>query len=292
MNVLVVVAPTVREEAREALEVALHYYMGAAPHAYEVCEVPAGGDITEVVAQRFRAGFDCVAAAGGDGTVSAVAHVLLGSGVPLAIIPAGTGNLVARELDIPLDIESAVGLLAGTWHTRMIDAMRIGERTFLLNAGVGVNAEVIDQTSRLGKSLFGRSAYVGTAVWRVLQAKPQRLEITVDDTTGVYDATDVLVSNCGGLARALHPNGPDIRVDDGRVDVCIMCMKTPLEYPWYYLLKWIRPKHVNRVIHEVSARRRVTVRCELPIAVQADGDIIGTTPVEVEVLPNALAVVV
>lgn len=292
MNVLVVVAPTVKEEAREALHVALHYYLGAAPHAYEVCEVPEGGDITEAVARRFRAGFDCVAAAGGDGTVSAVAHVLLGSGVPLAIVPAGTGNLVARELGIPLDIESSVGLLAGTWRERKIDAMRIGARTYLLNAGVGVNAEVIDQTSRLGKSLFGRSAYVGTAVWQVLQAKSQRLEITVDDTAGVYEATDVLISNCGGLARVLHPNGPDIQMDDGVVDVCIMCMKTPLEYPWYYLLKWIKPKHVNRVIHEVSASRRVRVACERPIAVQADGDIIGVTPVEIEVLPNALAVVV
>jgi diacylglycerol kinase family enzyme len=111
-------------------------------------------------------------------------------------------------------VEGAVALLAGRPAPRRIDAMRIEGRTYLLNAGVGVNAEVIDRTSRLGKSLFGRSAYVGTAVWKVLQAKPQRLEITVDEETRVYAATDVWISNCGILARALNPNGPDIRADD------------------------------------------------------------------------------
>jgi len=168
--------------------------------------------------------------------------------------------------------------------------MSIGERTYLLNAGVGINAEVIDRTSRLGKALFGRSAYFGTAVWKVLQAKPQRLEITVDGKSYVYQATDVAISNCGILAKALNPNGPDVRVDDGRIDVCILCMKTPLEYPWYYFLKWIMPKRVNKVMHVFAAEKRVSVKSDTPIAVQADGDIVGTTPVEVVVLPSALKV--
>jgi diacylglycerol kinase family enzyme len=212
--------------------------------------------------------------------------------VPLGIVPAGTGNLVARELEIPLAVEAAVALLAGAPAVRRIDAMRIGGRTFLLNAGVGINAEVIDETSRLGKSLFGRSAYVGTAVWKVLQAKPRRIELEVDGESRVYEATDVAISNCGILAKALNPNGPDVRADDGRIDVCVLCMKTPLEYPWYYFLKRIAPQRVNRIMHELVARRRVSVRSDEPLVVQADGDIIGTTPVEIEVVPNAVSVLV
>jgi len=207
-------------------------------------------------------------------------------------VPMGTGNLVAREMGVPIDIEAAVALLAGAHTFRRIDAMRIGSRTFLLNAGVGINAEVIDQTSRLGKSLFGRSAYVGTAVWKVLQAKPQRIEVTVDGNARVFEATDVAISNCGILAKALNPNGPDIRADDGQIDVGILCMKTPLEYPWYYVLRWVAPRRVNRVMNEFVARKQVPIRSDAPIVVQADGDIVGTTPVDIEVLPSALAVAV
>ncbi len=288
MKTLVIQASTVNALVRDTLRRCLD----ASNAPFEIVETRTGDPISEIVASRLGEGFGRVVAAGGDGTVSAVAHALVGGDVPLGIVPAGTGNLVARELGIPLSVEASVALVTGLSGLRRIDAMRISGRTYLLNAGVGINAEVIDRTSRLGKSLFGRSAYVGTAVWKVLQAKPQRLEVSVDGDTRVYQATDVAISNCGILAKALNPNGPDIRVDDGRIDVCILCMKTPLDYPWYYFLKRIAPKRVNKVMHERVASRRVTVRSDAPLVVQADGDIIGTTPVEVEVEPLALAVLV
>lgn len=288
MKTLAVIAPTVSPLAREALRRGAE----AAGLPYEALEFRAGEDPCALVRARLPEGWGCVAAVGGDGTVASVAHALEGGSVPLGIVPAGTGNLVARELEIPLAVEAAVALLAGAPAVRRIDAMRIGGRTFLLNAGVGINAEVIDETSRLGKSLFGRSAYVGTAVWKVLQAKPRRIELEVDGESRVYEATDVAISNCGILAKALNPNGPDVRADDGRIDVCVLCMKTPLEYPWYYFLKRIAPQRVNRIMHELVARRRVSVRSDEPLVVQADGDIIGTTPVEIEVVPNAVSVLV
>jgi YegS/Rv2252/BmrU family lipid kinase len=288
MKTLVILAPTVNALTREALRLCVD----AAGLACEVVEALPGDPIAEIVRERLREGFERVVAVGGDGTVAAVAHALAGGEVPLGIVPAGTGNMVARELGIPLAVEAAVALIAGPSQTRRIDAMRINGRTFLLNAGVGINAETIDQTSRLGKSLFGRSAYFGTAVWKVLQAKPQRMEVTVDGEMRVYHATDVAISNCGILAKALNPNGPDIRADDGQIDVCILCMKTPLEYPWYYFLRHIAPKRVNKIIHELSAKTSVSVRSDVPICVQADGDIIGNTPVTVEVLPVALSVLV
>ena len=259
----------------------------------EIYDIKTDDSIPEVVSRYVRGDkIGLVVAVGGDGTVSSVAHALVGGTVPLGIVPGGTGNLVARELGIPLGTAEAVALVTGAHGLRKIDAMMIAGRTYLLNAGVGVNAEVIDETSRLGKSLFGRTAYVGTAVWKVLQAKPQRLEIDIDGVANTYDATDVLISNCGTLARVLHPNCPTILADDGLVDVCIVCMKEAIEYPWYYFLRSLFPQHVNRIVHELSARRNVTIRSETPMSVQADGDIIGTTPVAVDVRPNALSVIV
>lgn len=292
MKTLIIVAPTVNADVRNVLRASVKDCFDPASNDCEICGIQAGEAMGEVVSRRLGEAVDRVVAVGGDGTVSSVAHALVGTDIPLGIVPAGTGNLVARELGIPLDVAAAVALVAGQHRLRKIDAMEIAGRTYLLNAGVGINAEVIDRTSRLGKSLFGRSAYVGTAVWEVLQAKPQKLEITVDGETRAYEATDVLISNCGTLSRVLHPNGPDIRVDDGQVDVCVICMKMPLEYPWYYLRKSLFPGHVNRIIHEMSARKSVVVRSESPISVQADGDIIRTTPVTVDVQPKAVAVMV
>jgi diacylglycerol kinase family enzyme len=291
MNTLFIVAPTVSGDVRETLRTAVRECLTATGATCEICEITQDASIAESVGQRMK-GFDGVVAVGGDGTVSSVAHALVDAPRPLGIVPAGTGNLVARELGIPLDIRAAVALIAGPHRLRQSDAMVIDGRTYLLNAGVGINADVIDRTSRLGKSLFGRTAYVGTAVWKVLQAKPQRLKIAIDGETRTYDATDVLISNCGTLARVLHPNCPDIRVDDGQVDVCIVCMKVALEYPWYYFLRSLFPRHVNRIIHELPARCTVSIQSETPMAVQADGDIIGTTPVTISVRPNALSVIV
>ena len=290
MKTLFVVSPTVDEGLRDAMRSAL---AACDSDCFNVYDIQTDDSIPDVVARHVQGGtVGLVVAVGGDGTVSSVAHALVGGTVPLGIVPGGTGNLVARELGIPLDTADAVALITGAHSLRKIDAMMIAGRTYLLNAGVGVNAEVIDETSRLGKSLFGRTAYVGTAVWKVLQAKPQRLEITIDGETNTYDATDVLISNCGTLARVLHPNCPTILADDGLVDVCIVCMKEAIEYPWYYFIRSLFPQHVNRIVHELPARRSVTIRSETPMSVQADGDIIGTTPVEVEVRAKALSVIV
>lgn len=286
MKTLLILSDTVSVFSRDTLLRSLR----ASGMTYEVVETNASLD--GAIRNRLLEGWDCVAAGGGDGMVAAVAHALIGTGLPLGILPLGTGNLVARELGIPLETAEAVEALARNPRPRAIDAMRIASKTYLLNAGVGVNAEVIDETSRLGKSLFGRAAYVGTAVWKTLRAKTHKIEITIDGDTQTHHATDVLISNCGILARALNPNGPDIRADDGLLDICVIRVKTPLEYPWYYLLRWIAPKRVNTISTETAARRSIRIRCAKPIVVQADGDVIGTTPVDIELLPLAVTVLV
>lgn len=288
VDTLFIVAPTVADETRAALLAAAQSLMCGADAGFAIREIAADESFDGAIQQSLESDPARVVAVGGDGTLATVAHALINTDRPLGIVPAGTGNLVARELGIPLDTRAAVARIAGPHRLRRIDAMRINGRTYLLNAGVGVNAAVIDRTSRLGKSLFGRSAYVGTAVWRVLCSRPLRLDIAIDGEARGYDATDVLISNCGALARVLHPNGPDIRMDDGQIDVAIVCMKAAIEYPWFYFLRRLVPWRVNRIIHERTARCTVNIRSAEPVAVQADGDIIGTTPVEIAVSPRAI----
>lgn len=234
----------------------------------------------------------CVIAAGGDGTVAAVAHVLIGRGIPLGIIPVGTGNLVARELKIPMEIEAAVALQFGPRTTRCLDVMRIQDRIYLLNAGVGVNAAVATRTSRSGKSFFGIAAYVGIAIWNVLRARLFTLTVNIDGQSELFKATDVLISNCGLLARGLHPNGPDILPDDGHLDVCVVCMRSPLQYPWHYMRRWLGCQRAKeQVVYERIAKRTITLSGNRPLPFQADGDPVGLTPITVELLCAALDVI-
>ncbi|MBP5319690.1 MAG: hypothetical protein J6334_01785 [Kiritimatiellae bacterium] len=284
---LIVISPTVLSHLRQQVAACVAEVSGT--WSCEVVEVPAGADIVDVARRARDGSFQRVLAMGGDGTVAAVGQALFGTGLPLGILPAGTGNLLARELEIPLDpAEAFRAALGADTPLHAIDAMRINGRIFLLNAGVGVNAMTIDKTSRLGKTLFGQAAYVGTAVWRVLCAKSSPLELIIDGERRVFQATDVLISNCGGLARVLHPNGPTILLDDGLLNLCVVSIKTPLQYPWYYLRRWIFPKRENRIVFERTVARHVTVMAPKPLVVQADGDIIGETPIEIEVLPQAV----
>ena len=289
MKALVIVHPGAgKGDTHDALHEALALHFTAAGIEYEVHEKLEERRPGEIVRSRLRDGFDLVVVAGGDGTVSSVFDGLHGSSIPVGIIPTGTGNLIAREFGIPTGVDEAVALVAGTPRSLRIDAMKIGERVFVLNVGVGISAAVIAGTTGRSKRRFGRIAYFATA-FRIFRFLPRPVEVTVDGQTRRYRAVEVAISNCGILAKMMYPKGPDIRADDGHVDVWVLGMKSFFDYVRYLsgiVFGW--RSHAQYFI----AARSVAVTSRVPMTVQADGDIVGTTPLQVEVLPGALTVLV
>ncbi|MCA1790810.1 MAG: NAD(+)/NADH kinase [Thioalkalivibrio sp.] len=172
------------KSVRETLETAF------AEHRirYEVYETSDGDNPGDVVRSRLGDGFDLVVAVGGDGTVSAVIDGLVETQVPLGIIPSGTGNLIARELGIPTELDAAIALIAGTPRPRAVDAMRVGERVFVLNVSVGVSAEVVSDTSSKEKSRLGRLAYTWTTFRKLFDLEHRRFDIVVDGTAHEHRA--------------------------------------------------------------------------------------------------------
>lgn len=270
---------------------ALSRHFAASRIAYEVYETRKRDPLPQIVRWRLGDGFDLVVAAGGDGTVSAVSDGLVGSSIPLGIIPTGTGNLIARELNIPDDAEAAVALIAGAPGSRKIDAMRIGKRAFVLNASVGISASIVSGTTRGSKSRFGGIAYVGTALIKVFSSVPRHLVVEVDGKAHDYRSIEMAIMNCGLLGRLFYPRGPEIRIDDGSLDVWIVSITRIWDYP-RYLVGVVSGWIVNPEAHFIRAEKTVSIRSNVPLPVQADGDIIGTTPIVVEVLPGALTVLV
>jgi len=137
-------------------------------------------NVTEVTREALAHGFDMVVAIGGDGTVSDVAEALIGTDIPLGIIAAGTANVFARELELPLDLAGACTMLAGQHATTSVDAMQVGDKYFVLQIGIGIDSLMIRDTDRQAKRRFGRAAYLWTAFTRLIGNQPERFTIVVD----------------------------------------------------------------------------------------------------------------
>ncbi|MGO1284505.1 MAG: diacylglycerol/lipid kinase family protein [Brachybacterium sp.] len=182
--------------------------------------------------QAVEDGADLVMAAGGDGTVRMVASVLAGTDTRMGIIPAGTGNLLARNVDIPLDDPAAamVAALTGSDHQVDVGWLRTGDsvaaarsaprQIFLVIAGFGADAEMIGYTDPKMKKRIGWIAYVFGGIRTVLGRSVDVVVQLPDDTRHAHKARTVLLGNVGKL-----PGGfvlmPDATIDNGRLEVVV-----------------------------------------------------------------------
>jgi len=289
MKVLVVDNMQDSEETRLRLKESLRDHFPAAGLDYTLHEAHTGESLAEIVRRHVHDGVRLVVAAGGDGTVSLVCDGLRGSAVPLGIIPAGTGNLIARELGIPIDLDEAVALLAGPHQSRKMDAMLIGERAYVLNISAGISAAIVEGTSSRSKRKLGRLAYIGTALREGLSFRRWRLVVEVDGQSQPCRALDVSIMNGGLLGAQLYPPGPEIRMDDGALGIWILSMKNPADYI-RYMYGVVAGRYRHPLARFIQAERSVRIRGDTHLPVQADGDIIGNTPIEVTVLPAAITV--
>ncbi len=238
---------------------------------------------------------DLVMAAGGDGTVRVVADVMAGSGVTMAVLPAGTGNLLARNLELPLDEAGALEVaLAG--RTRDVDLVELtvdGGRSehFAVMAGVGVDATIMDEVDPDLKKKVGPAAYF-VAAGKALGRLPVPMEISIDGgRRHRRNAMTCLVGNVGKLPGGLVLM-PDAEFDDGHLDVYVASPRRVTH--WFKLLLRVitrRGQRDDQVDSWQAQRAVVTLR--RPESYQLDGDVVGEGRELVAVIrPGALRVCV
>ncbi len=239
-------------------------------------------------------GADLVLVCGGDGTVRTVCAELAGTGVPVGVVPAGTGNLLARNLDLPLYLNAAVEVgLNG--QDRAIDIVRISgdgiaqEEHFLVMAGMGFDAAIMEGATEQIKAKVGWFAYVISG-FRNLMFPAIRVDISVDDGPFTrHRARTIVVGNVGFLQAGL-PLLPDATIDDGRIDVVLV---NPARF-LSWLLVVVRVVGRGRKLDETVNRmtgRKVVIRSAHDAPRQIDGDPIGAGQELVcECLPGKLLV--
>lgn len=289
---LVIVNPASGHFERETVGVAIERAAAAGDRTSEFREVGGGESVSDIVRSALARGFDMFVAVGGDGTVSGVVEGLDGAATPVAVIPAGTGNLVARGLGLPLNPVEAAGLIAGDHAIRTIDAMRVGPRVFILNIGVGISSATVRDTTSADKRRFGRAAYVGTGFREMLGFRPCRFTVTVDGRATRVRATEVAVANFDFIGDIPWPWAPDIVPDDGKLDVCLVLVPTATESVRSGLRVMRHRRKPLPNVRWLRAKRSVKIEANRTLPVQGDGDLIGEAPVEVTVLPQAVRVIV
>jgi len=219
-----------------------------------------------------NAGVDLVMAAGGDGTVTACAAGLAGLPVPLAILPTGTGNLLAVNLAVPLDLAQALEVASGGVD-RKIDLGVANGRPFVAMAGIGVDAKMLASTSEAAKKRFGYAAYV-MAVLRHVGDRPLRVAVRTDGgQPKKYSATGIIIGNVGWLRQGIRLL-PDAQPDDGMLDIAVLTSRGPISSIMLGLRILLRHDG-HRVVR--ASFRRLRIRVERAQPWQLDGEVVGTT---------------
>jgi diacylglycerol kinase (ATP) len=166
---------------------------------------------------------DLIAVYGGDGGVTEVASVLQGSKTPMAIIPGGTANVMARELEIPLETTAAITLLANNENElRSIDMGRFNGQPFLLRVNMGIMADMVLQADRNLKNSIGQLAYRITAMKTIASAEPTNYHLEIDGVTFEETGVSLTVTNSGHVGVGDFALQPGISIVDGLLDVILM----------------------------------------------------------------------
>jgi len=281
---------------RDVVAAVRHYGFGDALVLETTVEDPG----TQMARDAREAGVNLVIAAGGDGTVRTVAQELAGSDIPLGVLPMGTGNLLARNLDLPINDLAACTRIALHGRRRVIDTVDIrltdteGVRhrsTFTVIAGAGYDADIMGDTKDGLKSMAGWLAY-SEAGLRHLGGERQEVTVSVDGAPPRrFKVRSVMVANCGMLTGGMELL-PEAKLDDGLLDVVVLSPKHAFDWARIAAKTLIRSKRPIPVLQTEQAER-VTIRLAQPMLAQLDGDAEGeVVAIEARVQPDSLTVMI
>jgi YegS/Rv2252/BmrU family lipid kinase len=259
-----------------------------------IVEVPQPQDeLNDLISQAIDEGVSLFIAAGGDGTASLIGNPLIGTGMTMGILPLGTGNLLAKELKIPVKIKKALELITDTASQIIqIDTFSMEARHYILNLSVGLTPKVMQGTESEEKKRFGLFAYFVHFLEQLLGLKLHRFEIIIDGENVSYTASEILITNSRATGLEHLEWADNVEINDGALDMFVIRAANIFDIVGLIISIFTKQQKRNPVvkIHQIKDHCRISSPSPLPT--QADGDPLGETPVEIKVKPNSLNVIV
>lgn len=247
------------------------------------------GDAGRIASQAIKKEPSLIIASGGDGTFNEVANALAGSATPMAIIPMGTTNVLAKEINLREFVKGAVrDTLYGDVHTVSLGKIQWKDKSryFLVMAGVGFDAETVYR-ARLSPlmDITGKGAHIVSGMRVLMNWRPEPLSVTADGEP--YECVSLIASN--GAKYAGHFRAaPDARMEDPSLYMLLMHGRRKKDIA-RYVFSMLREKHLG--LPDVTYRKVQTIEVHSEARIQADGDYLGLTPATITVEPEALRLI-
>jgi len=251
-------------------------------------------DATRLAKLATEKNYNIVIAAGGDGTINEVVQGLAGSKTILGILPVGTTNVLARELNIPLNFQKALEIIPEGEVINM-DLGIINNRYFILMAGIGFDAKLVKEVDRNLKKYTGILAFAATSPYSMFTHKKSKMLINIWDKNGKKkkiktNSYQALITNAPTYAIGLKVSHT-AKYNDGLLDLDIFNSEKIYDFAWRLISIAFFTKEAGTDIRESYQFRKMTIKTEPPMQIQVDGDLYGTTPATVEIKPNYLKII-
>lgn len=248
------------------------------------------GDATRMTREAVANGADVVVAYGGDGTALEVANGLIGSDVPMAVLPGGTANAFATELGIPKGALAEAAEIIFTGKPRPVDMGKSGDHYFILRVDMGVSTKISEDANREMKDRFGILAYALSAFRAIGQAEKIRYKLILDGEQVETEGVSCLVANVNDLGAFNLTLTSKVDLSDGLLNVFVL--SSVAEGLAAAAANMINLQEGAAVSFQHWQARNIRIECDPPQSVWADGDPFGETPLEITIAPQAIRVFV
>jgi diacylglycerol kinase (ATP) len=287
MKVRIIANPVAGGGMGKRMAEELHQALDGKVDELELILTQKAGDNEREAGKR---GADVIVAVGGDGSINEVVNGLKKSKSTLAILPAGTANVVARELGIPKNTKAVAAMIMEGYTVDMDAGIRDGRR-FMLGAGAGLDAAIAEVVSEQGGSLSSLMKWVVPSVKTALRYSFPTFKVVADGKLLSDAAQYAIIGNCQ-YSAGVFPATPEAKIDDGLLDVCILQDLSSTKLIGLLPSVW-NGKHIHRkdVIYSQFKSLKITPTTDQRVPFQVDGDPSGCLPVSIKVEPKAVRVI-
>ena len=254
--------------------------------AVTLYETKAAGDAERFMRSTDCAAFDAIAPAGGDGTINEVLNGLPANAPPIAILPLGTVNVLAREIALPPLIDAIADAVA-FGPARPISIGEVNGRRFAVMASVGLDAKAVEGVNLDLKRYIGKWAYLAETLRQVILSPPSAFHLRLDDVE--REVHGVIIAN-GRHYAGRYVTSPAAHLEKPRLDVCRLTRSGRLAVP-RYLMSLVLGRFALRSDVEIDEATDLKILGPIGAPVQADGDILCRLPATIRILPSAVELV-